>query len=153
MDEVFTRLAVPSDIPRLVEMAAAFVDYAGFEAMGFPFAPVKTATLMAELMASPKALLLVGGSDGEVRGMIGALAYPMFFSEGLMAQELFWWAEPATPGLGDRLLEMAERWAALKGCGSLSMVALSERRGRAVGRRLKSRGYVRMEERFIKRLT
>ncbi len=115
------RIAEERDIPRIVEMGRAFHEASAYRDFGFD---EKTfGNCARKLMQDFTGILLVDGQTPQ--GMIGGIAYPMYFNaRHWAAQELFWWVEPAHRGRGKALLKAFEDWA--RGCGahSIQMIAL-----------------------------
>ena len=86
---------------------------------------------------------------GRIVGMIGLLLAPHLYSAQLVANELFWFVDPAARGTaGVRLLAHAEQWARDQGAARLHMVAPNGR----VGQLYRRRGFVFLEAQFGKAL-
>lgn len=136
------READESDIPAIMEMGRRFADDAGVaQAVGWDDDCVEA---MLRTMIEGEHILLVGE-----RGMIGGLVFGHPFSGKKVFQELFWRNEgPARQGV--RLLEMAERMAAERGCERSMMIEIGTFPGAA--RIYERRGYAPAERNYIKEL-
>lgn len=134
------REAVESDIPAIMEMGKRFADEAGVtDAVGWDDDAVEG---MLQAMIEGEHILLIGD-----RGMIGGLVFGHPFSGRKVFQELFWRNEgPATQGV--RLLDMAEKLAAERGCERSLMIAIDTFPG--AERVYERRGYKPAERNFIK---
>ncbi len=136
------READESDIPAIMELGRRFADDAGVtDAVGWDDGAVEA---MLRAMIEGEHILLVGD-----RGMIGGLVFGHPFSGRKVFQELFWRNEgPATQGV--RLLDMAEKLAAERGCERSMMIEIEAFPGAA--RIYERRGYRTAERNFIKEL-
>lgn len=146
------RPAVLDDIPRMCEMAEAFIGSIDdpaveFDGPGF-------ATRMATYLQIPDFFVRVI-DDGELGavGGIGAFAGPHYlFVRPRMASEMFWWVEPDYRGgtAALRLIEAYEAWARDQGCEVVCFSAFVD--DPRVARLLDRRGYRHMESAYSKRL-
>lgn len=113
------RTATHDDIPRLVEMGAAFHD-----ASGQPFSYNEDATelLLKSMIDLPTATVI--RSDN---GLIGGMLNPAYCDPSwIMAVELFWWA---TDKQGVKLLSAFEEWAKSQGAHEVRMTTLEDMPG------------------------
>lgn len=142
------RFATHDDMARCVEMGRAFAKESGIEEIGFDEASaIHTLTLLID---SADGCLLVAEDNG-LYGMAAALSYPHYMSHSTkVAQELFWWVEPAKRGgiVGVRLLRALEAWAKEAGCKTLTMICLpldnpAERIYTKTGYRPLERGFIK----------
>ena len=136
------REAVEADIPMIMELGKRFADDAGVTDMvGWEDEAVEAMLLT---MIEGEHILLVGD-----RGMIGGLVFGHPFSGRKVFQELFWRNE-GPPMQGIRLLDMAEKLAAERGCKRSMMFEIEAFSGAA--RIYERRGYLPAERNFIKEL-
>lgn len=148
------RPATPDDLNEILRMGVAFFDASGFSSV----AEADTLSMVetAEgLMNGDRGLLLVAEDDGEIVGMAGAIAYPLYFNrEHLTGQELFWWVDPEhrTDGAGQALMEGIEQWARDLRMNSLMMVSLPSLDGERVGKLYQRAGFRPAESNYIRRL-
>jgi GNAT superfamily N-acetyltransferase len=105
------------------------------------------------LVEDDNGILLVADT-GEIVGMCGGLAHPVYFNHAHKSgQELFWWVKPGLrDGTGRLLLEAMEDEARRIGCVSWSMIALDKVNPELTGRLYRRRGYRASEHSYIKRL-
>lgn len=145
------REATAGDIPAVVAMGRSFVasvpplSRAGYDEHS-------TAELLARLIEGEDSALIVADAGGLI-GMLAMLVYPYYFNPAVrMAQELFWWVEPAhrRSGVAGRLLAHAEAWARSRGARAVQMIALDESDGASVAAMYKRRGYAPVERSFLK---
>ena len=140
------RPATVADVPRLVEMGAAFLassPYAGRLADN----PAQMTALATRLITDDDGAVFVVDRDGDLVGMIGVLAARHFLSDECVAYEVFWWVEPSSRGCGIRLMQAAERWAKAAGAVRLAMIAPSDEVGQLyerLGYDLVERSYERI---------
>jgi RimJ/RimL family protein N-acetyltransferase len=120
-----SRAATETDLPALLAMfetfvtSQAFANYTGHN-------PAQAEKLMRFLMENPAGAVFVTERDGVVVGMLGVTAFPHPMSAELVAQEVFWWLDPAHRGSGGWLLKRAERWARSLGARRMQMMAPAE---------------------------
>ncbi len=136
------REAVEADIPMIMELGKRFADEAGVtDAVGWDDTSVE---VMLVSMIEGDHILLVGD-----RGMIGGLVFAHPFSGRKIFQEMFWRNE-GPPTQGVRLLDMAEKLAAERGCERSMMIEIDTFPGAA--RIYQRRGYRPAERNYIKEL-
>ena len=111
------------DVAACLVMCRRFYVESGVVEVGYSEANMRE-TLVG-LIANPDACLLVASKAGLI-GMAAAIAYPAYFNGVKMAQELFWWVDPAVRGgvLGVKLLRHLETWARSVEAVALTMVCL-----------------------------
>jgi GNAT superfamily N-acetyltransferase len=109
---------------------------------------------LAALIESQDGILLVAERDGQIVGMCGGLASPIYFNHAHKGgQELFWWMKPGLrDGTGRLLLDAMEAEAKAIGCSSWAMIALDKVNPELTGRLYRRRGYRASEHSYIKRL-
>lgn len=148
------RPAVIGDLARMETMGAQFFAASGLDRW-FSYKPRCFSKLVADFMASNRAVVLVGEGPMGAVGMAAALAYPCWFDgEHLTAQELFWWVEPLQRGgsMGAELRRGLEQWAKSKGCLTMEMGALEASKPEALANLYERKGYGPKERIFVKSL-
>lgn len=107
------RDALPSDIPRIVELGSqSLVDgpYAGL----IKDTPEQSARLAVQVIENTGGrILLYSNDDGKVVGLLGFIISPHYFTGELTANEIMWYVEPSERkgGAGIKLLWAAEQAA------------------------------------------
>lgn len=94
--------------------------------------------------------------DGEVVGICGALAYPLYFNPSALAvQELWWWLTPAArgSGAGGKMFKQIEQWAKERKASALFMIALEDNKAKKMENLYIRAGFKPMERTFIKEVT
>lgn len=76
-------------------------------------------------------------------GMAGALKAPLWFTDGDVAQELFWWGDAS-------LRQGLEDWAKANGCVAFTMVCLENDKAPALSRLYRMNGFQMTEHHFLK---
>lgn len=147
------RNAEPRDIPEIARLGELFHAEAGCGDI-CDYSPEDTAKTLAHLIENDDGILLVAEVEGEVVGMCGGLAHPLYFNHSHKGgQELFWWVKPGLrDGTGRQMLEAMEAQAKAIGCSSWSMIALDTVNPELTGRLYRRRGYRATEHSYIKRL-
>lgn len=146
------RRATLSDIPTIVLLGEQFHAEAGWDDI-CEYSREDTAKTLKYLVEDDNGILLVADT-GEIVGMCGGLAHPVYFNHSHKSgQELFWWMKPGLrDGTGRLLLEAMEDEARRIGCTSWSMIALDKVNPELTGRIYRRRGYRASEHSYIKRL-
>lgn len=141
------------DVPAMVEMGRQFHCDAGWGDIT-EFSNEDCAATLAKMVGLDDAILLVVEREGNLIGMAGGLASPIYFNHAhKTGQELFFWMEPGSRnGDGRQLLEALEEEAREIGCQSWVMISLDRIRPEATGLLYKRRGYRASEHSWIKRL-
>lgn len=147
------RNAVAADVPRIAELGELFHAEAGWGDI-CEYSVADTEKTLLHLVNDDNGILLVAESEGEIVGMAGGLAHPVYFNHAHKSgQELFWWMKPGLrDGTGRLLLEAMEDRAREIGCTSWSMIALDKVNPELTGRIYRRRGYRASEHSYIKRL-
>lgn len=137
------REAVEGDIPAILELGQRFHALSPWSDR--PFNREATEQTVRNLIASPQGVLLFNGS-----GILGGVLAPIYFGGGLIAQELFWFADKG----GRELLDGFERCAEASGaCGVLMVnLVMDERTDAIMNRMYERRGYALRERHFYKEL-
>ena len=116
------RPATLVDIPALVAMGQAFL-HASHYARFYADNPAQVAQLAERLITSPGGVVFVAEKEGQVVGMLAAVVYDHFISAQRVASEVVFWVDPASRGLGLKLLRATERWARAQGALALQMIS------------------------------
>lgn len=147
------RDAIPADVPRIADLGGEFHREAGWGDV-VPYSQEDTQKTLDFLIEDDNGILLVAERDGEIIGMTGGLAHPVYFNlSHKSGQELFWWVQPGLrDGTGRLLLEAMEARAKAIGCVSWSMIALDKVNPELTGKIYRRRGYRASEHSYIKRL-
>ena len=133
------RAATRDDIPRVVELGAAFHAMCPYRAI--PFDPEGFKVFAGKLIDGGVILL----SDD---GMIGGLLNPLYFNPAvILAAELFWYAGTT----GRQLREAFEAWAKDQGAHGAAFSGLADDRHAAIRRVFERAGYAPAEQAFFKR--
>lgn len=147
------RDATPADIPEIARLGELFHAEAGWGDI-VEYSVEDTQKTLTHLVTSDDGILLVADNDGEIVGMAGGFAHPVYFNHAHKSgQELFWWMKPdLRDGTGRLLLEAMEDRARAIGCSSWAMIALDKVNPELTGRIYRRRGYRASEHSYIKRL-
>ncbi len=97
-------------------------------------------------------VIFIYEKDEKIVGMIGGVKHPDINDGSLVAMEMFWAVLPSAKGCGIALLNKFESWAKNEGCRKIIMVRLIEFMPEYVGDIYKRKGYVPIEEHFMKEL-
>lgn len=92
-------------------------------------------------------------ANGALIGIVGAVAYPMYFSpSNLVVQELWWWLTPAArgSGAGTAMFNAIKNWAHLKDAKALLMIALEDDRAKKMDSLYSRAGFKPVERLFMK---
>lgn len=120
------RPATAADTDRLVAMSLRFQATTKY-AQHLRATPETVAALIATLLASADATILVVEQAGELVGMLAAAIYVQPMSLERIGSEIVWWMEPEARGgrAALRLLRTAEAWAQERGATVFQMMAPS----------------------------
>lgn len=134
----------------LLTMCLHFLDGTQYGAM-FQVVPAALEAVVDSVFA--QGVAVVAEVDGQLVGMLGALALEHPFSREVEMHELAWWVEPRyrSGACGPQMLGYLEHWTTTKGISVLKMVAPND--NPVVGRFLKRLGYRPVETAFVKVLT
>ena len=120
----------------------------GFEPDGF-------GAFLDQIEASDVAQVWVVDKAGEIVGISGAVAFPLYFAPSVtIAQELFWWIDPAERGTtaAKQMMFEMEGWAEQIGASQLFMIALENDRAAAMERVYSRSGFSPIERTFTKEI-
>ena len=149
------RLAVPEDLPALLDMGREFFDYSPNSAFTTFDEPSLTATLIGLMSGVPAGCVLVADVDGKAVGMAGCVVFPFYANANtLIGQEVFLWVSPAHRGdVGETLLDELEDAAMRKGAKVFINANIAGERDKAFARYYRRRGCVPAEQTHIKVLS
>ena len=145
------REARASDIPRLTEMGAAFWNGSPWAVCG-PFDAEKSAIGFANFIAADAVGLFVIDNNGVCGAICVVISDLWTVSGGVLAQEAFWWVEPAGSKEALALWERGEAFAREKGAQALAMIRLDGMRDEALDRLYRRRGYQMKEHLYTRAL-
>ena len=136
------REATRDDLLELLRMGREFAD-----AIGMELDRERFVSSLESMMDSDDAWLVV--TDG---GMAAGLMYPSYFTDGLIAQELWWWVDPKARrnGIGSTLLEAFESWAIGKGARRILLTSTHKLKPNIIGKIYKEKGYSPQEHVYVK---
>lgn len=131
------------DIPLALDIGRRFHELSPWRDR--PFSDEATVAMLARMEASEDAVVFTNGT-----GLLGGILAPIYFGGGLIAQELFWFADKG----GRELLDAFEAWAADKGAAGVMMIslALDERTDARMAKIYERRGYELRERNYYKGL-
>ena len=146
------RPATLADLPALGEIGARFHEEAGLSDIA-EYVSADCQQSIAKMIQSADGIVIVAEADGQIIGVAGGLAHPLYFNFGHRSgMELFWWVDPPhRNGLGAQLFSALENEARALGCESWMMIALDKVQPKATGRLYQRRGYRASEHTYIKR--
>lgn len=127
-------IATEADLPRIVEWGRQFHAISPYA--GLPYAPERVAETVRGLMESGVVLI-------SETGMAAAVMAPLWFADGLAAQEVFWWGDAS-------LRQGLEDWARANGCTTFSMICLENEKAPVMARLYRMQGYRPCEHHFVK---
>lgn len=130
------RKATPDDIPQLLVWGREF--HAASPYRERPYSAERVSNVLRHMMEHGVVLI-------SEKGMAGALKAPMWFTEGEVAQELFWWGDAS-------LRQGLEDWAEEQGCVAFTMVCLENDKAPALSRLYRMNGFQMTEHHFMKGL-
>lgn len=132
-----------SDVPMVLDIGRRFHAFSPWSDL--PYSDDVLVSTLARMSASPDAVVLTNGT-----GVLGGVVCPVYFGDGLIAQELFWFADKN----GRELLDAFEAWAKDKGAAGVLMISLAvdEKTDGRMERLYGRRGYGLRERNFYKGL-
>lgn len=107
-------------------------------------------TRYEEMINSGVATVFVADQGDELLGALGLIKAPDLHNGEMMAIETFWFVAPEHRGIGLRLLDAFEEWAALNGCDKTAMIHLVDSMPERLERFYLKRGYSLVEKHYIK---
>ena len=135
--------ATPKDFPAILEMGRRFHEFSPWRDR--PFSDDATLEMLQRITDSEDAVLFTNGT-----GILGGVVAPIYFGGGVVAQELFWFADKG----GRELLDAFEQWADDKGASGVLMISLAidEKTDERMGKIYERRGYRLRERNYYKGL-
>jgi len=145
------RAAQVADLPQLIELGQAF--YAEGRLPG-RFNPRHFIQVWGQLITTGVGVLLIAERDAQFLGAIGGLIYQDPGTGDHVAQEAFWFLQPAARKgrLGLRLLDAFEREANRRQCARVLMVHLETLQAGRLAAFYQRRGYQLVETIYAKEL-
>lgn len=147
------RMAVESDIPRLVALVVDFIEQGTTYGDEYGFVPASIESTIRNCVDSPDSCCIIAELDGLYMGAMGLIKSSFIFNFDIsIAQELFWWVYPEfrKAGVGIALIAEAEYWAKAHGCNNMLMASLPGTP--EVNELYNTRGYKKAEQFFIRSL-
>jgi GNAT superfamily N-acetyltransferase len=135
--------ATPDDFPAILKMGRRFHEFSPWRDR--PFSDDATLEMLHRITESDDAVLFTNGT-----GILGGVVAPIYFGGGVVAQELFWFADKG----GRELLDAFEQWADDKGASGVLMISLAmdEKTDERMGKIYERRGYRLRERNYYKGL-
>ena len=97
-------------------------------------------------------LIALAEKDGHIVGIVGAIAYPLYFNTACIAsQELYWFVEVEhRNGTGKKLFKLVESWSKTRNATHLFMIALADNAQETMRKLYVRDGFVPMEHTYMK---
>lgn len=146
------RRAHSADLPDYYRLAREFV-------AALPVTPIVGVddegiiNFLAKMIDNDDMFVWLAEQNGEVIGICGATAYPLYFNPAhTVVQELWWWLTPKARGgsAAKKLFRALEDWTAEKGASALFMIALDSQNGERVSQFYTRSGFEPMERIFVR---
>lgn len=149
---MIVRKAAESDLPEYLTLAQAF--HAASPMHGaIEFDVSGYSQFYLSSLQNDSVGIWLAEVDGEIVGIGGAVAYPLYFNpSALVVQELWWWLTPASrgSGAGKQMYKQIEQWAKDKNASALFMIALEDERAKKMENLYIRSGFKPLERTFIK---
>lgn len=152
---MIVRKATLDDWPQYASLAQAFHDASPMHNV-IPFDPVGYRTFYENALSNKDIGVWLAECDGEVVGVCGAMAYPLYFNpKATVVQELWWWLNPNVrgSGAGGQMFNQIEQWANEKRASALFMVALEDNHAKKMENMYTRAGFRPLERTFIKEVS
>ncbi len=149
------RKATDADLPKYIVLAESFHMASPMHGV-INFDPDGYAQFFYTSLQNDSVGIWLAETDGEIVGISGAIAYPLYFNpSALVVQELWWWLTPASrgSGAGGQMFKQIEQWAKEKNASALFMIALEDNRAKKMENLYIRAGFKPMERTFIKEAT
>jgi GNAT superfamily N-acetyltransferase len=149
------RKATEADLPKYIVLAESFHMASPMHGV-INFDPDGYAQFFSTSLQNDSVGIWLAETDGEIVGISGAIAYPLYFNpSALVVQELWWWLTPASrgSGAGGQMFKQIEQWAKEKNASALFMIALEDNRAKKMENLYIRAGFKPMERTFIKEAT
>jgi len=152
---VIVREATEADLPKYIVLAESFHMASPMHGV-IDFDPIGYADFFCASLKNNSVGIWLAEIDGEVVGISGAVAYPLYFNpSALVVQELWWWLTPKSrgSGAGGKMFKKIEEWAKERDASALFMIALEDNRAKKMENLYIRAGFKPMERTFIKGVT
>lgn len=152
---MIVRKATEADLPQYLVLAQAFHAASPMHGV-IEFDVLGYSQFYLSSLQNDSVGIWLAEIDGQIVGICGAVAYPLYFNPAaLVVQELWWWLTPASrgSGAGGRMFEQIEQWAKEKNAAALFMIALEDNRAKKMENLYIRAGFKPMERTFIKEVT
>jgi GNAT superfamily N-acetyltransferase len=149
------RKAIEADLPKYIVLAESFHIASPMHGV-IDFDPVGYAQFFSTSLKNDSVGIWLAEIDGEIVGISGAVAYPLYFNpSALVVQELWWWLTPKSrgSGAGGKMFKQIEEWAKERNASALFMIALEDSRAKKMENLYVRAGFKPMERTFIKEVT
>jgi RimJ/RimL family protein N-acetyltransferase len=150
---MIVRRATEVDLDKYVVLAKSFHDASPMHGV-IDFDPEGYSSFYLSALDNDSMGVWLAEVDGEMVGIVGAIAYPLYFNpNALVVQELWWWLAPAFRGEGGKMFKQIESWAKERNASALFMIALEDERAAKMEKLYLRAGFKPMERTFIKEVT
>jgi N-acetylglutamate synthase-like GNAT family acetyltransferase len=149
---ITVRKATEADVPVYLQLSADFHKASPMQKV-CEFEPKGFEIFLRGAMQNPDMCALLAEVNGEIVGITGGLAYPLYFSPShKVAQELWWWLTPAArgSGAGNKMFKHLQLWAKERGAKTMFMIALEDERADKMEKVYFRAGFEPMERTFMK---
>ena len=149
------RKATADDLPKYIVLAESFHMASPMHGV-IPFDAAGYSQFYRSSLQNDSIGIWLAEIDGEIVGICGAIAYPLYFNPSALAvQELWWWLTPASrgSGAGGQMFKQIEQWSKEKNASALFMIALEDARAKKMENLYIRAGFKPMERTFIKEAT
>jgi len=151
---VVVRRATLADLPQYAQLSREFVAVLPTTAI-VGISDEAIFDFLFRALDNPDIGVWLAEQDGDIIGICGALAYPLYFNpQHTVVQELWWWLTPAARGgsAAKKLMRAIEEWAAEKSASALFMIALDNQNGDRVSQFYTRSGFQPMERSFVRKV-
>lgn len=152
---MIVRKALESDLPRYIVLGQMFHDASPMHGV-IDFNVQGYSDFYLASLKNDNIGIWLAEIDGEIVGICGALAYPLYFNPtAWVVQELWWWLTPAArgSGAGGKMFKQIEQWAKERNASALFMIALEDSKSKKMENLYIRAGFKPMERTFIKEVT
>lgn len=149
---MIVRQATVEDLSRYIVLAESFHMASPMQGM-IDFDPVGYGEFFKTSLQNDNVGIWLAEIDGEIVGISGAVAYPLYFNPAaIVVQELWWWLTPKSrgSGAGGKMFKQIETWAKQKNAAALFMIALEDSRAKKMENLYVRAGFKPMERTFMK---